>query len=61
LIALGIIWQTDVKLFVIMAILIAGLTGSARIKLNAHTPAQVYTGFAAGLLPQLLLALFIFH
>jgi hypothetical protein len=61
LISLGIIWQTDVKLFVIMAILIAGLTGSARIKLNAHTPAQVYTGFAAGLLPQLLLALFIFH
>jgi membrane-associated phospholipid phosphatase len=28
----------------------AGLTGWARLKLNAHTPFQVYTGFIAGFL-----------
>ena len=31
-----------------LLVLIAGLTGSARLKLNAHTPAQVYGGYLLG-------------
>lgn len=36
-------------LFIYLVVLAAGLTGFARLKLNVHTPAQVYTGFLAGL------------
>lgn len=39
-----------------LSILIAGLTGFARLKLQAHTPAQVYSGFALGFIT--ILALF---
>lgn len=34
----------------IAAFLLAGLIGSARLYLNAHTPAQIYLGFINGLL-----------
>jgi membrane-associated phospholipid phosphatase len=37
--------------------LIAGIIGSSRLILNAHTPAQVSAGFFAGLLPQLAILL----
>jgi hypothetical protein len=30
------------------AILVAGLTASARLKLNAHQPAEVYSGWLMG-------------
>ena len=33
---------------VMVVILLAGLLASSRIALNAHSPAQVYTGFIAG-------------
>lgn len=35
---------------IIALLAMAGLTGFARLQLNAHTPAQVYTGFLAGAL-----------
>jgi hypothetical protein len=41
--------QIDLELVFLGALLVAGLVGYARLKLNAHTPAQVYGGFAAGL------------
>jgi membrane-associated phospholipid phosphatase len=47
----------DLTLFVILAAVICGLVGFARLKLNAHTPAQVYAGFFAGF--SLMLALFL--
>jgi membrane-associated phospholipid phosphatase len=36
--------------FIISALLISGLVLSARLKLNSHTPVQVYTGFITGFL-----------
>ncbi len=41
-----------------MAIIIAGLTGFARLKLGAHTPAQVYSGFLLGFFTMMALFLY---
>jgi len=38
---------------------IAGLTGFSRLKLNAHTPRQVYGGFGLGVLVMLMLFLMV--
>jgi hypothetical protein len=35
---------------ILATIIISGAVLSARLALHAHTPAQVYTGFGAGLL-----------
>lgn len=50
--------QNDIQLSFFTILLIAGFVGYARLKLNAHTPAQVYTGFLAGFLIQMGLILF---
>lgn len=36
-------------LFVYALVMIAGITGFARLRLQAHSPAQVYSGFSLGL------------
>ena len=41
-----------------LSILMAGITGFARLKLQAHTPAQVYSGFLLGFFT--ILALFLY-
>lgn len=41
----------DIRLYLFLIILISGLTGTARLKLEAHTPSQVYTGFLLGVIP----------
>ena len=38
----------DMPLLIIILILLSGLTGFARLKLGAHSPAQVLVGFIAG-------------
>jgi hypothetical protein len=48
----------DLQLIVIVSILISGLIGFARLKLSAHSPAQVYVGYLTGFLVQLLLMIF---
>jgi|SRR4051812_23564632 len=50
--------QSDMELAFFIIILIAGIIGYARLKLNAHTPAQVYAGFLVGVLIQLILIVF---
>jgi membrane-associated phospholipid phosphatase len=50
--------QLDFHLILILIILVAGIVGYARLKLNAHTPSQVYTGFVLGFLAELLLLIF---
>jgi hypothetical protein len=42
--------ESPVNYLLLAAILISGLVLSARLKLQAHTPAQVYMGFVLGLL-----------
>lgn len=49
LIGIGIAAYIDLTFFVILAVLVSGLTGFARLKLKAHTPWQVYVGFLTGM------------
>lgn len=41
----------DIRIYLFLIILISGLTGTARLKLEAHTPSQVYSGFLLGVVP----------
>jgi hypothetical protein len=56
---LGIIYrlQIDLHLVLMFVILCSGLVGYARLKLKAHTPAQVYAGLALGFFVELLVML----
>jgi len=53
----SIAWPIDIRWMLAGVFLIAGIIGSSRLILNAHTPAQVGAGFFAGLLPQLAILL----
>lgn len=44
-IAIAIRFDQPLLPFISILIVLAGLTGFARLQLNAHTPAQVYSGF----------------
>ena len=48
LVGFSFLIHQDIRLYLFLIILIAGITGTARLKLNAHTPSQVYTGFLLG-------------
>jgi hypothetical protein len=56
IITVAYFWNIELIPLIITLFLISGLTGSARLQLNAHTPAQVYVGFLVGLAPQFLMA-----
>ena len=45
----------DIRILLSIAIIIAGLTATARLLLNAHTPFQLYSGFAVGTIIMLLI------
>ncbi|MFN4123136.1 MAG: hypothetical protein ACK4GL_07515 [Flavobacteriales bacterium] len=60
LLVISFFWQINLTSLLVIFILLSGATGTARIVLNAHTPAQVYAGFFAGVLPQLLVAFGVF-
>jgi membrane-associated phospholipid phosphatase len=50
LIGLMLRYQVDALNLVIALVLVSGLVGYSRLKLNAHTPLQVYVGFVLGML-----------
>lgn len=50
LLVMMIKYQAHITYYLILVILIAGLVGFARLQLQKHTPAQVYTGFFIGLI-----------
>jgi hypothetical protein len=56
---LAISFHYDLQLLLFLLTLAAGLTGFARLKLKAHTEAQVYTGFLLGVLVMTGLFLFV--
>lgn len=58
--ALGISYrlQLDLHFILMLVILFSGIVGYARLKLNAHTPAQVYSGFILGFFVELLMMIF---
>lgn len=58
--ALGIDYrlQLDMHSVFMLVILFSGVVAYARLKLNAHTPSQVYSGFGLGFFVELLLMVF---
>lgn len=53
LISVSYLIKFDMTLFYIITVVVAGMIGFARIKLEEHNPAQVYLGFLLGLVVQL--------
>ena len=49
---MAIYLETNMTLYIITAILVAGLVGSARLILKAHNAMQVYLGFMVGVMCQ---------
>ncbi len=47
--------QIDLHLILVLLFLIAGLVGFARLKLSAHSSAEVYAGFLLGIFIELIL------
>jgi membrane-associated phospholipid phosphatase len=48
-ISLSFRMDTNLMGILIIAILLAGITGYSRLELNSHSPSQVYSGFGLGL------------
>ena len=55
LIAVSLLLKYDIPGLIISTILVSGLLGVARIKVNAHNPPQVYAGYITGVVVMLLL------
>ncbi len=55
---LSMLVQTDLTAMIFFSIFISGLTGFARLKVFAHTPAQVYCGFTLGVVSMLVSVLY---
>lgn len=47
---LSLRFDADLMLYLVIAILLSGLAGFARLRMDAHTPLQVYLGFSIGFL-----------
>ncbi len=52
-------YEVSPSMVLLLYILLAGVIGSARLLLGAHTPAQVYAGFFIGLLSQFIAMAFL--
>lgn len=50
----------DLKITLFMAMFIAGIVGSARMKLESHTPMEIYTGYLLGFFSQMIALKFLF-
>jgi len=59
--ALSLSLRYDLMIYILPCIIIAGIIGWARIRLNEHVPSQIYSGFALGLICQLALFLLLNH
>jgi hypothetical protein len=60
ILALSIRFGLNLNFFLIIIVLVAGITGFARLKLEAHSPAQIYTGYLFGFLLTGSMLLFLF-
>lgn len=58
LIITSLLLRTDISWLIILAFMASGLTGSSRLILKAHTPAQVYAGFIMGISSMMALYLY---
>ncbi len=48
ILALNVILSIDYLYLILVSLILSGLLGSSRLKLEAHSPAQVYAGFGVG-------------
>lgn len=57
---LGITYRLmiDLRLIIMLMILLSGIVAYARLKLKAHDPSQIYTGFVLGFFVELVLMIF---
>lgn len=51
--SLSLRFNTDLMLFMILVVLLTGCVGFARLRLNAHSPLQIYAGFMVGFITML--------
>lgn len=58
LIAISISMEIYVTHFIVLALVVAGLVGTSRLILNAHTQAQIYSGFLLGAICQIVVIYF---
>ncbi|MBL4668751.1 MAG: hypothetical protein JKY30_05755 [Flavobacteriales bacterium] len=54
LICVSILLEIYITPFIIFTLLVAGLVGSSRLILKAHTQSQIYVGFAVGIICQVI-------
>jgi membrane-associated phospholipid phosphatase len=54
LLCISILLEIYITPFIILALLIAGLVGSSRLILKAHTQSQIYAGFVVGIICQVI-------
>lgn len=59
LIIVALVLRHDLDLLIVLTVVVSGLVGSSRIKLNAHTPSQVYAGYLMGVGVMVLLYAFL--
>lgn len=53
LVVCGVVWNVDVRHWLALSAVLGGLTGTARLGLDAHKLADIAWGFLVGLIPQL--------
>ncbi len=58
LFCISLLLEVYVTPYLVAALLVAGLIGSSRLILNAHTPKQVYAGFVVGAFCQFIILYF---
>ncbi len=58
---LALMWGMDMNVTIplVITLFIAGVVGTARMVLAAHSPAEIYAGFIVGILSQLLAYAFV--
>ncbi len=59
LIVVSLLLRADISYLIIAAFLVSGITAAARIQLQSHTPAQVYTGYLLGVFIMLMLFVYL--
>jgi membrane-associated phospholipid phosphatase len=58
LLCVSILLEIYITPYITLSLLVAGLIGSSRLVLRAHTPSEVYTGFIVGVVCQLVVLYF---
>lgn len=59
LIVSSLLLGVNINMLIILAVFLSGMLGFARLRLNAHSPAQVYAGFLLGVCNMLLLYVYL--